>query len=182
MVYHNWGDDDVDWKGIGESARYIATNLKRWGRVGVRDYKEKYGTVRIYLSIGWESLFSVTHPGYVYSRYPKWLWSFCCSKYSRWIFRQINRVVVPYHIFLYRYFYRQAVKKWPHLTEEILCAADFYELLEDLTPRWTMIRVARQVTQKNFESIWNRLDELEEKVRVLEQHAPYKYKERDDEP
>jgi len=179
-AYHHWGDDDVDWKGIGEAGRYIATNLKRWGRVPVRDWKEKYGTVRIYLSLGWESLFTITHPGYVYSRYPKWLWSFCCSKYSRWIFRQLNRVVVPYHIFLYRFFYRRAVKKWPHLTDEILCAADFHELLKDLTPEWQIMRVIRETSYKRQEKLEEELAEMQDRLAALEANAPYKFKERDD--
>jgi hypothetical protein len=41
----------------------------------------------------------------------------------------INRVIVPYHIWLYRRAYRNAVRKWPHLVDEICSAADYGELL-----------------------------------------------------
>jgi hypothetical protein len=126
---HVWGEEGVDWRGINDAAQYIRDYLVRWGRISVRDWKEKYGTVRIYCSFGWESLHSITHPGYVYSQYPKWLWSFCCSPINSWIFTQINRVVVPYHVWLYRRAYRNAIEKWPHLEHEICSAADYGELL-----------------------------------------------------
>lgn len=125
---HTWGDEGVDWEGIGDAAEYIGRNLRRWGRVGVTTTKEKYGTVRVYCGFGWYQLFSITHPGYVYSRYPNWLWSLDCLYLSRLI-RPLNRVVVPYQRWLYTYFYGRALKKWPHLRLEILSGADWNELL-----------------------------------------------------
>lgn len=128
---HNWGDDSVDWKGINDAARYIAEYLVRWGLINVRDYKEKWGTVRVYLSLGWHQLHSITHPRHVWCRYPKWLWQIDCLYISRCM-RPLNYLVVPYHKWLYRRAYRNAVEMWPHLRKEILCAADFSELLDDL--------------------------------------------------
>lgn len=128
---HDWSETDFDWNGLNCAIEYIAHNLVRWGRVGVRQYKEKYGTARIYCSLGWTQLFCITHPGYVYSRYPKWLWSLDVMHLTK-LFPYINKIVIPYHSWLYRFLYKQAVKKWPHLHDEILCAADYPELLEGL--------------------------------------------------
>jgi hypothetical protein len=126
---HQWGTEGVDWAGISEAARFIATNLVRWGRVGVRDWKEKYGTVRVYCGLGWYQLHSITHPRHCFARYPQWLWALDCRVGSR-IVRPLNWLVVPYHKWLYRRVYGQALKKWPHLRLEILAGADYAELLQ----------------------------------------------------
>lgn len=128
---HSWGEEGVDWPGISDAAAFIAVYLRRWGRVDVRDYKEKFGTVRVYCSLGWHQLHSITHPGYCYSRYPQWLWKLDC--YHGWkIARVLNVVVVPFHRWLYRRAYRLAVEKWPHLRKEILNGADWREILQGL--------------------------------------------------
>lgn len=131
---HSWGDESVDWDSINAAAEYIGTTLVRWGRVPVRDYKEKWGTVRVYTGFGWESLYTITHPRYVYYRGPRWLWVHVhCSSWSRWIFRYlINPIVIPYHMWLYRQVYQEAVQRWPRIACEILHAADYHELLVGL--------------------------------------------------
>lgn len=131
---HDWSDEGVDWKGINDAAEYIGTFLVRWGRVPVRSWKEKYGTVRVYLSLGWHQFHSITHPRYVYGQYPKWLWSLDCRYGSR-ILAPLNRLlVVRYHAWLYRLAYKRAVAQWPHLAKEICWAADFWELLRGISP------------------------------------------------
>jgi len=129
---HCWGDENVDWKGIDDSASYIALNLRKWGRVGVRDWKEKYGTVRIYCSLGWHQLHCITHPGHCFSRYPKWLWILDCKYGTKIIPFLFNWFIVPYHKWLYRKLYKDMVKKYPHLKKEITCMADYNELLEGI--------------------------------------------------
>ena len=129
---HSWGDKNVDWEGIEYAASYIGENLCKWGRVSVRQYKEKFGTVRIYCSLGWHQLHDITHPGHCYSRYPKWLWKLDCRYFSYIIPGLLNWIVLPYHRWLYRKLYRDMVIKYPHLREEILCAADYDKLLRDL--------------------------------------------------
>ncbi len=126
---HLWGDEDVDWQGIGDAAEFIGLGLKKW-RVGVRDWKEKYGTVRVYCSFGlyhWEQL---VRPGWVSYRWPKWTWKW--QSFPRPFFRLINILVVPLHVWCYKRYYRKALEKWPHLKAEILDAADFPELLDKL--------------------------------------------------
>jgi len=63
---HTWGDEDFDWAGLNDAIEFIATRLKRW-RVPVRDFKEKYGTARIYLSLGWSTPYDFTHPGHAWT-------------------------------------------------------------------------------------------------------------------
>lgn len=121
---HLWGDNDVDWKGINDAAYFIGLNLRRWGRVPVTDIKEKFGTVRVYCRFGWYTLHDVTHPGWAYFQTPLWL---ACIP-MRWA----NKVVIPYHEWLYKFLYGRAVKIWPHLKAEILSGADWPELLKHL--------------------------------------------------
>lgn len=126
---HNWGDENVDWEGIGEAAWFIAKNLRRWGRVGVRDWKEKYGTVRVYCSFGWSQIQCIVKPGWCFNRWPRWLWLLDCNV-GRHLVRPLNKIVVPYQTWLYTYIYGRAIKKWPHLRLEILSGADYHELLK----------------------------------------------------
>jgi len=127
---HRWGDKDVDWKGINDAAKYIGTSLNKYGRMNAT-HKEKFGTVRVYVDFGWDQIHRITHPSYRYSQYPKWLWKLDCRHGDK-ITQPLNVVAVPYHKFLYRLFYKRAVQKWPHLTKEILYAADHTELLNDI--------------------------------------------------
>lgn len=128
---HRWGDENVDWNGINDAAKYIADFLTKFGRVSVFDYKEKFGEVRVYCNLGWTSLHSIIYPGYAYSQFPQWLWVLDL-KFFTYVLKIPNRIVIRYHSALYRLAYKYAVKKWPHLHDEILNAADFPELLEGL--------------------------------------------------
>lgn len=128
---HRWGDPNVDWAGISDAARWIAKYLRGWGRVQVWDHKEKWGTVRVSCSLGWSQFYSITHPGYAYSRYPRWLWVLDC-RVGRHLVVPLAPLILPWHKWLYRRAYRLALRRWPHLRVEILSGADFFELLNDL--------------------------------------------------
>lgn len=125
---HTWGDEKVDWKGIGDAADYIGHKLRRWGRINVTTTKEKWGRVCVYCNFGWSQLFSITHPGYVYSRYPNWLWHLDCIYFSR-VVRRLNWLIVREQKWWYRVIYTRAIHKWPHLVKEILYGADYPEEL-----------------------------------------------------
>lgn len=128
---HTWGDENVDWEGIDAAASFIGHELKKWGRVPVRQVKEKFGYVCVYTGLGWDSIHDITHPGHAWIRYRgpiKWLY-FKTYTLQQYIFTIINKVIVPYHKWLYSYTYGRALKKWPHLREEILHGADFAEYL-----------------------------------------------------
>lgn len=132
MTYHYWGDKDFDWKGLDWCVNYLHTNLIKWGRVNVQQTKEKFGTLCCYLSLGWNQFHSITHPGHCYSRYPKWLWSLDVYYGSKIVPFLFNWFIIPYHKWLYRKLYKDCVKKHPHLKEEIICMADYPELLKNL--------------------------------------------------
>jgi len=133
---HSYYDDDadsVDWDGINNAAEFIGRGLRFW-RVDVRQWKEKFGTVRVYCSLGIQWWPQLTHPGYVYNQWPRWLDFITYGSYNRWsplcwVLRLLNLAVVPFHAWLYKRYYREAIRRWPHLKEEILRGADFHELL-----------------------------------------------------
>ena len=122
---HKWGDPDVDWNGISEAAYWIGKQLRRWG-ISVSDCKEKYGTVRVYCSLGrWGA------PGPL-------------NKY----------VIIPIQQRIYRWVYMYAVRrKWPHLAGEILMGADFEEYLQGIDPRFDL---HWSEEWQRWESIWDK--------------------------
>lgn len=128
---HTWGDN-VDWDGINDAAELIGTGLRKWGRIQVTQYKEKYGTVRVYCYFGigtWQGLFK---PGFVYNRWPRWIWKLEFNPIVAGLRAIFTWCFYPWQKFIYRWYYRRAVRRWPHLREEILCCADVDELLKDL--------------------------------------------------
>ena len=128
---HEWGDEGVDWAGIEAAARYIGEGLRFW-RVDVRQYKEKFGEVRVYCSLGLHSWTQLTHPGHAFNRWPRWL-NFVAypGRYSpfRLGLWTLNLAVLPFHRWVYRRYYREARRRWPHLAQEIYRCADYHELL-----------------------------------------------------
>jgi len=137
---HSWGDGFAYFNDVENAASYIGDFLRKWGRVGVRQTKEKYGTVRVYCGLGWSQLHSITHPGHCFGRYPQWLWSLDCLYLSK-VVRLLNFIVVPYHKWLYNKAYQNAIMIWPHIKEEILVDADWAEFIEGndeiMAAHWT---------------------------------------------
>lgn len=132
---HDWSDDRFDWKGLDDAISIIEKRFKR-ARISVFQYKEKYGTARVYMNrLGWGSLHDFFYPGYCSSQWRKWwnswLWYADC-KYGRYLMRLINKIVVPWHMRVYRAAYEEAVKAHPHLSVEILIMADYQELIEGI--------------------------------------------------
>ena len=131
---HDWSEENFDWSGLNAAGASIGYWLRKWVRMDVRDVKEKFGTLRVYCSFGWCSLYSVWRPSYMWS--PKW-WP---VRFDRWvsdntpILKWINRIVVPIQKKAYVWRYKKAVQKWPHLYEEILCCADYGDLFDGKIP------------------------------------------------
>ena len=71
MPTHYWGEKDFDWAGLDDALKIIVRYLRR-GRISIWQYKEKYGTIRIYCTLGWYCLHNITHHGHAFYRYPKW--------------------------------------------------------------------------------------------------------------
>jgi len=113
------------------AAWFIHQYLVKYGRISVRQSKEKYGTVRVYCSLGYWGFYNLLNPGHTYVRWPKWLYGLDL-KYGRPIMQVLNKVIVPYHKWVYRRAYTIAVEKYPHIRERILHTADFPDLLEGL--------------------------------------------------
>jgi hypothetical protein len=119
MPHHYWGDEDFDfdslYKAISEADRF----MRVYGRIGVHS-KEKYGTARWSLYFCNNSLHSITHPGYMYSQYPKWLWTFD-------VMQKPLRYIGP----AIRFFQRRVAEmafsdvcyKYPHIVKEIISDA-----------------------------------------------------------
>ena len=102
------------------------------GRFGGQ-LKEKYGSVRFYAFFSDGTLYSLVKPGYYYYHWPKWV---------RWIDYNIIRTVAIYigllyiihkwQRFIYRVAYKRAVDRNPHLRNEILVHADWWDLVEGI--------------------------------------------------
>jgi hypothetical protein len=127
--YHIWGEEGFDWDGLNAAGNYIQYYCTKYGRIGIHQ-KEKYGTLRVdaYFT---STVHDVICPGYYFTRYPNDTLrdlDYFFSEHSRWLFKPFN----AYQRFIYRLVYKRAVKKWPHLIEEILIDADHPELLQGL--------------------------------------------------
>ena len=123
MPYLNQDSEKLDYNGLDQAAYYIGATLRKYGRISVLQSKEKYGTVRVYLSFGFDDLHSLMYPGYHYSQ-NKWMAHIPLT----WL----NFIVIPLQTKLYRLIYKKAIKKWPHLRERIITEADFPNYLEGL--------------------------------------------------
>jgi len=127
---HDWSEESFDWKGLDDAGWFIGGWLVRWARLSVFQIKEKFGTLRIYCGFGWSSFYSIYRPRHCWISpwWPRRL-DLVVSKY---LMPVLNKVVIPIQKKLYRYRYKKAVQKWPHLKLEILISADYGELLNGL--------------------------------------------------
>lgn len=128
MPRHYWGDEDFDWNSLYSAIDEATFIMKTFGRIGVHS-KEKYGTARwsIYMFDG--TLHSLTHPGYVYCQYPKWLWRFDVH-YRPLLF------LIPFIVFwqkhVIRFAFNYVCNKYPHIDKEIVMDAPEELLSEKL--------------------------------------------------
>lgn len=120
--------DEPEWPYFGDvenAAHEIGKFCRKWGRMGVTQTKEKWGSCRIYCFFGWYQLGEIIYPGYCWRKGWKILWKVYLPKW-------FVKLCIPYQIFTYRLAYKQAIKKYPHIKEEILCCADYREYLKGL--------------------------------------------------
>jgi hypothetical protein len=132
MAMHNWSETDFDWEGLNNAIYEIAIPLRKIGRVNVYDFKEKWGQARISCGFGFPMVHNILYPGYAFKQYKhQWMWALDCYHGHKvtWL---INLVAIPFQKWFYRYLYKKAVFNHPHLRQEILCAADWPELLENI--------------------------------------------------
>jgi len=129
---HDWSDENVDWTGLEEAAHYIGVRLARWGRIHVFQTKEKFGTVRVYCSFGVDSFYGLWRPRRMWVA-TWWPWKLDLTVFT-WISSFLNKIAVPYQKWIYKWTYRKAIQKWPHLYQEIVVGADWGELFEGYIP------------------------------------------------
>lgn len=124
MAYHDWSDEDFDWKGLNEAQDFIRKYVKTWSRCNVIT-KEKYGTIR------YEWLFppggSVRYGFHIklpyFTRSNKYMDNIPIVLW-RWQDSIIYRLWFKLGVYTLNKAVHKAVKKWPHLKDEIL--EDYY--------------------------------------------------------
>jgi len=154
MTKHYWGEENFDWDALYKACRFFDVNLKRWARLCVHT-KEKYGTMRLeYLGYN-EGIYGLIYPGRLWLNYPgptvtkkphKSIRKYFPEghTYQVGLFRVIDDFItaIARKCGLSRLFYRYqrlvfniitfiAVKKWPHIKDEIMDEYDFKYLLYD---------------------------------------------------
>ena len=112
-------------------AREIGTTLRDKYRVDVSQFKEKYGTVRVYCTFGWWNLHSLIYPGYHFNKFPRWLQRLDNLLLGA-IVHQLGRFFIPLQKRAYRRQYAVAIVKYPHHRTAILDGADWPEYLKGL--------------------------------------------------
>jgi hypothetical protein len=149
MAVHYWGDEDFDWASLYAAISEATDIMRVFGRIGVHS-KEKYGTARwsVYMCDG--TLHSLTHPGHVYSRYPKWLWRFDV-KYKP--LRFVAPIIRAYQKQVLRFAFKYICGKYPHIQEELLESAP-----SNLLPPKLAKIAKRQWTRQCKCGEWNTTD------------------------
>lgn len=131
---HVWGDGFEYFAEVGEAAVDIGFFCIKYGRINVTCMKEKYGTTRVYCSMGYYSLHGLLFPQYVFKhpRYPQWLWSLDIYYIGPFLRKVFGKPLCAWQKFIYRLAYKRAIIKYPMIRTEILNGADYDELLKGL--------------------------------------------------
>jgi hypothetical protein len=136
---HYYGDEDFDmFDDVAYAADYIGDFCAKWGRIQVRQTKEKYGTVRVYCSITCNSLHELLKPGWLHMGWtgiskPEWLRRLVYRVLVYPLFpKWLRPAIYAYQCAIYRKAYERALKKYPKIKAEILACPDWPELLEGL--------------------------------------------------
>lgn len=130
---HSWGDGFKFFADVDTAAYEIGELCKRYGRINVTTTKEKYGTARVYCSFGYYSLDLLLSPGYVFSRWPKWLRMVDYKVFVPILqCRPVSVCLFWWQRHIYRWAYARTIKKFPHIRAEILDGADYDEYLKGL--------------------------------------------------
>lgn len=120
MTSHFWGDNFEYFEDVAEAADFIASYCRRWGRFSCYG-KEKYGVVRLeYVYMGSTSFHSLLFPGKLYIDIPMWLYM-VDSRFSMYVTQPLfGGLLYKYQLFILKRAYKLAVKKWPHIKDEIM--------------------------------------------------------------
>lgn len=125
MTSHDWNSDWLYFSDVEAAAEEISSFLRKWGRISAWG-KEKYGTCRVDCYLGGFCLHQMIYPGYTYSQFPNWLWILDCKYLSRILqLKPIYYLLLKYQLFIYNLAYKKAVKRYPHIFDEIIEAASY---------------------------------------------------------
>jgi hypothetical protein len=126
---HMWGDETFDWASLEAAISLIHDACYNWGRLGVSS-KEKWGCADIYVEFWNGSIHSLLYPGYIFNYFPSFLMWLNSEKITSFNNRiGLVNLVHKYQGLIYRRAYEKALKKYPHIAKEILCNADYPELI-----------------------------------------------------
>ena len=127
--YHEWGDEDFDWKALDAAGYYLERRVMQFARMGIWT-KEKYGTLRVSTTCAWFREFDFIHhwfhPGCIQYTWPRWF-----RVYVDWpVGKVMDKLGVIWLLQWYqhkvlKYFWKRAAKKWPQVAEEILDEYDW---------------------------------------------------------
>lgn len=122
-AHHYWGRwTDEGFRDVGQAAYEIAEFCRRWGRFTGQE-KEKFGQVRFYAYIDGElDIWALLVGGYYYYKGPKWFWPIngFIAKHVKIPFELLYR----YRVFIYKLAYKRALKRYPHIHNEIISGMD----------------------------------------------------------
>jgi hypothetical protein len=128
MPHHNWGDKDFDWDSLYKAERLMIRVFKLF-RIGAHT-KEKYGAIRASVYFWDGGLHHLIWPGYVYiqnSFINYKLDEYVIKPFTKWT--GINWLGVKLQLCGYTLAYYLAMRKYPHIREEICCDADHPEYI-----------------------------------------------------
>ncbi len=120
---HIWGDTDFDWESLDQACMYLSRRCRQFARLGIHT-KEKFGTLRVEDTVAFYGewpLHNLIRPGYYRYTFPKEM-----LLYVEPILRTISSkigityLINKYQMWVLKYFWKRAAKKWPHIKEEIL--------------------------------------------------------------
>jgi len=117
MPHHDWSDKSFDWKGLSQAIRIIE-NWHRFARIGC-NIKEKYGTIRCDSSFFDGSLHSLVFPGHYFYRWSDKVYALESRLTPIICFLRIDSLIRALQIPFYTLGYYIAMKKYPHIKDEI---------------------------------------------------------------
>lgn len=131
MPIHLWGDKTFDWKALDGALNELSKWGVRWGRVGGQ-IKEKWGCAQYYANFADGTLHNLIYPDHYYIQWPKWVYYNIDYKIIRpiIIYTGLIKIIHFYQRYFYNLAYQKAIKKYPHIKEEILCDCVYPEYVK----------------------------------------------------
>lgn len=130
MVHHDWSDENFPWSQLSDAIDIIRNITYKYGRFGGQ-IKEKFGCVRFYVHFFDGTLHSLLYPGHSYvraRRFYYWIDLPILSKFFK--YTGVGKLILWWQQKIYNIAYQKAIAKYPHLKDEILCDADYPELID----------------------------------------------------